>query len=202
MPRQNRVTPLGELIADPARGLVYGNRGCLHDEQGRIRRRYAVKRLDRVPAPVPRLASQPVDAAGPLHGAVLPRRGDSAGRRSPALCTLQAQGLRDLTAFWRELYPGEADADAIDARLNSERLGKHGNAWLDSLPDGAFVLWDKEPRLVLGERLLRWKPSGYEDPLRRLSGVSSAPCHPALPRCLAAHRAGAARPAAPSVGHG
>jgi hypothetical protein len=38
--RQNRVTPLGELIADPARGLVYGNRGCLHDEHGRIRRRY------------------------------------------------------------------------------------------------------------------------------------------------------------------
>ena len=26
MPLQNRVTPLGELIADPARGLVYGNR--------------------------------------------------------------------------------------------------------------------------------------------------------------------------------
>ena len=39
MPLQNRVTPLGELIADPARGLVYGNRGCLHDEAGRIRRR-------------------------------------------------------------------------------------------------------------------------------------------------------------------
>jgi hypothetical protein len=29
--RRNRVTPLGELIADPARGLAYGNRGCLHD---------------------------------------------------------------------------------------------------------------------------------------------------------------------------
>jgi hypothetical protein len=28
MPLQNRVTPLSELIADPARGLVYGNRGC------------------------------------------------------------------------------------------------------------------------------------------------------------------------------
>jgi len=26
MPLQNRVTPLGELVADPARGLVYGNR--------------------------------------------------------------------------------------------------------------------------------------------------------------------------------
>ncbi len=40
----NRVTPLGELIAAPERGLVYGNRGCLHDESGRIRRRYNGKR--------------------------------------------------------------------------------------------------------------------------------------------------------------
>ena len=44
MPLQNRVTPLGDLVADPARGLVYGNRGCLHDASGRIRRRYAGKR--------------------------------------------------------------------------------------------------------------------------------------------------------------
>ena len=44
MPLRNRVTPLGELVADPARGLVYGNRGCLHDDEGRIRRRYAGRR--------------------------------------------------------------------------------------------------------------------------------------------------------------
>src|SRR3989441_11130610 len=44
MPLQNRVTPLGELVADPGRGLVYGNRGCLHDDAGRIRRRYNGKR--------------------------------------------------------------------------------------------------------------------------------------------------------------
>ncbi|MGH3065415.1 MAG: hypothetical protein ACRDOF_03855, partial [Gaiellaceae bacterium] len=44
MPLHNRVTPLGDLVADPARGLVYGNRGCLHDEHGRIRRRYTGKR--------------------------------------------------------------------------------------------------------------------------------------------------------------
>jgi hypothetical protein len=44
MPLRNRVTPLGELVAEPARGLVYGNRGCLHDAGGRIRRRYDGKR--------------------------------------------------------------------------------------------------------------------------------------------------------------
>src|SRR5499426_3922843 len=30
MPLQNRVTPAGEIVADPSRGLLMGNRGCLH----------------------------------------------------------------------------------------------------------------------------------------------------------------------------
>lgn len=29
-PLQNRVLPTGEIVADPARGLLMGNRGCLH----------------------------------------------------------------------------------------------------------------------------------------------------------------------------
>jgi hypothetical protein len=42
MPLRNRVTPLGDLVAEPGRGLVYGNRGCL--QGGRIRRRFNGKR--------------------------------------------------------------------------------------------------------------------------------------------------------------
>ena len=95
----------------------------------------------------------------------------AAGHRACALC--RRKDYDDLTAFWRELYPGEVGADAIDARLHSERLGPRSSVRLDSLPDGAFVLWDKEPRLVVGERLLRWMPSGYEDPLRRPRGVQA-----------------------------
>ena len=30
MPLQNRVLPTGEIVADPGRGLMTGNRGCLH----------------------------------------------------------------------------------------------------------------------------------------------------------------------------
>ena len=37
-PRQNRVDPFGNLAADPARGSLLGNRGCLHDEHGDIQR--------------------------------------------------------------------------------------------------------------------------------------------------------------------
>jgi hypothetical protein len=36
MPRQNRMTPFGELIAVPDRGMFWGNRGSLHDAQGRL----------------------------------------------------------------------------------------------------------------------------------------------------------------------
>jgi len=36
MARQNRVTPDGDLIAVPDRGLFWGNRGALHDRAGRV----------------------------------------------------------------------------------------------------------------------------------------------------------------------
>ena len=44
MPLRNRMTPLGEPIAVEARGLVYANRGNMHDARKRIRRPYGVKR--------------------------------------------------------------------------------------------------------------------------------------------------------------
>ena len=37
-PRQNRVTPLGEIVADPARGLWTGNRGALINDRGEMGR--------------------------------------------------------------------------------------------------------------------------------------------------------------------
>lgn len=33
MPRQNRVTPFGEIVAVPERGTFMGNRGVLHDDE-------------------------------------------------------------------------------------------------------------------------------------------------------------------------
>src|SRR5215468_383342 len=30
MPLQNRVLPTGEIVSDPARGMLMGNRGCIH----------------------------------------------------------------------------------------------------------------------------------------------------------------------------
>jgi hypothetical protein len=36
MPKQNRVTPFGELVEAEAKGLFMGNRGNILDEHGRV----------------------------------------------------------------------------------------------------------------------------------------------------------------------
>lgn len=171
MPLQNRVTPLGELVAVPERGLVYGNRGCLHDEAGRIRRRWAVKRWiacrlefagrRRTPLLQPGRYTELffLDEATAL----------AAGHRPCAECR-RVDYVR-FGEIWRGLHAGEAGADAIDARLHEERLSPRRQARLDGLPDGVFVLRDGEPWLVLGSRLRRWTPGGYAEGAARPARV-------------------------------
>ena len=194
MPRQNRVTPLGELIADPARGLVYGNRGCLHDAEGRIRRRFAVKRW---------IACQ-LEFRG-WHRTLLMQPGRftelffldeatafAAGHRPCALC--RRADYNRLVKIWSTLHPQQRGADAMDEQLHAERVEhstrgqRHHAARLDELPDGAFVLESGEPHLVLGTRVLRWTPRGYVAALRRPSGTDTVLITP--PSLVAVLRAG------------
>ncbi len=159
MPFQNRVTPLGELIATPERGLVYGNRGRLHDADGRIRREWQVKRW----------ISCRLEFRGRyrLGGPMAPNRYTGLFFLDEA--TALAAGHRPCYECRREDYVrfmelvGETRADTIDERLHAERLGPKPERALASLPDGAFVLVDDEPWLVLCGELLRWTPGGYTD---------------------------------------
>jgi hypothetical protein len=185
MPLQNRVTPLGELVADPTRGLVYGNRGCLHDEAGRIRRRYNGKRWiacrlrfkdwHRSPLLQPGRFTELffLDEATAL----------SAGHRACALC--RRADYNRLTEIWCDLHPGQVGADAIDAQLHGER-GRTHEALLDDLPDGAFILHDDAPWLVLGSSLLHWTPAGYVTRTPRPAGKAQLITPPSLVAVLRA----------------
>ena len=173
MPLQNRVTPLGELVADPARGLVYGNRGCLHDREGTIRRRHNGRRwiacrLEfrgwRRPALL-----QPgrftelffLDEATAL----------AAGHRACALC--RREDYNRLVTVWRDLHSGQVGADAIDRQLHGERLMPGGRerrlhgAEAAGLPDGTYVLDRNVPWVVRGAYLYRWGAGGYVARVRR-----------------------------------
>jgi hypothetical protein len=158
---QNRVTPLGELIATPARGLVYGNRGCLHDEHGRIRRRYQGKRWIACRLEFRGRHRSPLMQPGRFTELFFLDEATAlaAGHRPCALC--RRADYQRVTEIWTELHRGQTGADAIDARLHRERLAERPTVRVDGLPRGAFVLAAGTPCLVLGPRLLRWTPAGY-----------------------------------------
>jgi hypothetical protein len=193
MPLPNRVTPLSELIADPGRGLVYGNRGCLHDDDGRIRRRYAGRRW---------IACRLRFRGWHRHPLLQPGRftelffldeatAFAAGHRPCALC--RREDYVRFGALWGELHPEQAGADAIDAQLHGERLGpgreqRHHQAPLSELPDGAFVLRDGVPCLVRGRTVLRWTAGGYAERAPRGGRASARVITP--PSLLAVLRAG------------
>jgi hypothetical protein len=119
VPLQNRVTPLGDLIVARERGLVYGNRGCLHDATGTIRRRYATRRW--------------------------------------IACQLQFRGRRRTQL----LAPGRNGSTPVPASVACTMLPT------PDLPDGAFVLHDGKPCVVVGRWLLTWSPGGYRERQRR-----------------------------------
>ncbi|MFL5960835.1 MAG: hypothetical protein ACJ75G_11280 [Gaiellaceae bacterium] len=199
MPLRNRVTPLGELIETPERGLVFGNRGRLHDEERRIRRHYDLRRWiacrlefrgrRREPMPPGRYTGLFfLDDATAL----------SAGHRPCAECRRD-----DYRSFLG--LTGAAGADELDRRLQAERMGadvadrRLHERRLQDLPDGAFVLLEGAAYLVLGTALLRWTPGGYADRRRRPRGRAEVVTPPTSLRVLASGWTGSVPLLHPSV---
>jgi hypothetical protein len=186
MPLQNRVTPLGELIAHPGRGLVYGNRGCLHDGAGRINRRFNGKRWIACRLQFRGWHRSPLLQPGRFTELFFLDEATAfaAGHRPCALC--RREDYNRLIASWHELHPGETGADAIDARLHAERIAAgvrtqlHHDAPYEELPDGAFVLSAGSPYLVVGPHLLRWTAAGYDASRQRPTGRAEVITPPSL----------------------
>ena len=193
MALRNRVTPFSELVADPGRGLVYGNRGCLHDADGEIRRRYAVKRWigcrlefrgwkrTRLLQPGKFTELFFLDEATAF----------AAGHRPCALCRYEDN--QRFVTIWHKLHPDdEGGADALDARLHEERVdpGTRGQrrheARFETLPDGAFVVVDDAAMLVHGDALRRWTPGGYTTAIQRPRGSAAMLTPPSLVEVLRA----------------
>ena len=170
----NRVNPLGELVADPGRGLVYGNRGCLHNEKGQIRRRYNGKRWIACRLEFRGWRRSPLLQPGRFTELFFLDEATAfaAGHRPCALC--RREDYVRFVEIWNELHTDQVGADAIDAQLHAERVvpgtraqRQHHGAALDELPDGSFVLHEGMAHLVLGSNLLRWAAAGYRDRLPR-----------------------------------
>jgi hypothetical protein len=177
MPKQNRVNPYGELIFTEARGTLMGNRGCLHDEDQRIRRSFALRRWitcllefrgrhREVMSPGRYTELFFLDEATAL----------AAGHRPCAECQRERYLLFRET--WASASPGRRtssppSADEMDSVLHGERLDaehrkRTHSAQVDLLPTGVMVVDSVgAPFVVLEEQIARWAPGGYADCIPR-----------------------------------
>ena len=164
MPHQNRVTPFGEIVALPGRGLLMGNRGVLHDENKRIVRQYQSRRW---------IACR-LEYKGVRRRIMQPRRYTelffldeaaalSAGHRPCAEC--RRDDYKRFTNLWAQAHGGPSGADAMDAVIHADRM-LHGakrtwRAQLRALPNGSYVAIDDEAWLLWQGQLLAWSDAGY-----------------------------------------
>jgi hypothetical protein len=175
VPRQNRVTPFGEIVAVPERGTFLGNRGVLHDAEGHIRRAWQLTRWivcvlefkgRKRPVMTPGRYTELffLDEATAL----------AAGHRPCAEC--RRERFNAFRAAWQSARRGPLPpADAIDRQLHGERVAADRTkpvfaAKLRDLPDGVFVRHPDRPEvacLVWDDGLLVWTPGGYASRLPR-----------------------------------
>lgn len=183
MARQNRVTPEGRIIADPARGMFMGNRGVLHDDAGNI---LAPFRHRSWVCCVLRFRGRKREIMKPGHYTELffldEAAALAAGHRPCAECR-----RADYDRF-RAAWAGDGplpSAKAMDAALHAARVMPRTrvqvthNAPGESLPDGTFIRWQDRPALILGDRLLPWAPSGYGPATARPASVEVTVLTPA-----------------------
>ena len=183
MTLRNRVTPFGDLVADPARGTLMGNRGGrLHDPATRTlgRRRHASRRW--------------ICCALAFDG----RQRAVWGRGYTELffldeVTALAAGHRPCMECRRAAARGFLAAsgfegvDGLDRALHAERLGPRSVRPLGTLPDGAMVAEGGDAFALRGGRLLPWSSSGYgraeeADPARTVTVLTPAATLAALRR--------------------
>ena len=201
-PLQNRVTPFGEIIATPERGLFTGNRGIIHDPDSKtlLRRRWtspawltclcAYKGRRRVvmgPGSWTELFF--LDEATAL----------AAGHRPCFECRrTDAEAFRGAWAVGRGVdVPRAPDMDAV---LHAERLSGRGKRLhpiqgaIGELPDGAMIAEGRDAFLVKGGAVFRWSPAGYAAAGMPRDAMLLTP-----PSTLAALRAGYRSALHPSV---
>jgi len=191
MPLRNRVTPYGEIVALPERGLLMGNRGILHDDARRIVRSWQVRRWI---ACRTAFRGRHREVMRPHSYTELffldEATAFAAGHRPCAEC--RNADYQRFKAAWAAGIGGPTDADHMDAVLHADRLEDRGrnqhkrSYWeqLAALPDGTFISLDGSAWLLWRGQLLEWSAAGYR--VRRPFPPATSRVEVLTPRALVA----------------
>jgi hypothetical protein len=176
MPLQNRVTPMGDIVAASERGFFTGNRGIIHDAQTRtLRKRRWASRTWLICTLRWREVRRSVMGPGSWTELFFldEATGLAAGHRPCFFCRrMAAQAFQRSFLVYGE--PAMPKAHDIDTTLHAERLdGRRKRLHLltsptPELPDGAMILQDGVPHLMLEGLARPWSLRGYGAPVAPL----------------------------------
>ena len=203
MPLPNRVDPFGDLLADPARGLFFGNRGGrFHRDDRTLGARRWVSRSWICCRLAFKGRHRNVWGAGYTELFFLDEPTALAAGHRPCFECRRADARAFAAAYAAGSGRGHSLGSArvprapeIDLVLHAERLvgrakRRHRLA-IDGLPDGAFLTLPDEPGqafAVRGSSLLQWTPGGYAARRPRPGGIAADVLTP--PAILAALASG------------
>lgn len=173
MALQNRVTALGEIVADPARGQIFGNRG------GRIHR--ADKTLTNRRWATDTWIICVLEFKGRQRSLMSPNSYTelffldevtalAAGHRPCFECRHKA--AVDFARLWGQVRgknerarAGEIDKVLHHQRLQVQKTKSYPIANISSLPQGAMIMWRGHPAAIRDKQLLPWTITGYDTPI-------------------------------------
>jgi hypothetical protein len=169
MPLQNRVTPSGEIIATPHRGLFTGNRGIIHDPATKtlLTRRWASQAWLTCVCEFRGRRREVMGGRSWTELFFLDEATAFAAGHRPCFFCRRDDAVRFRAAWEQGNGVTGVRARDIDAVLHRERLSdgkKRLHAVpipLEELPDGAMVQEGTESFLIVQGRPLNWSPAGY-----------------------------------------
>ena len=169
MPLQNRVTPTGDIIATPHRGLFTGNRGIIHDPATKtlLTRRWASQAWLTCVCEFRGRRREVMGGRSWTELFFLDEATALAAGHRPCFFCRRDDAIRFRAAWEEGNGVARVRARDIDAVLHRERLsgGKkrlHPSTMpLEELPDGAMVQQGTESFLMVRGRALLWSPAGY-----------------------------------------
>jgi hypothetical protein len=177
MPLQNRVTPQGDIIATPHRGMFTGNRGIIHDPATRtlLTRRWSSNAWLTC---VCEFRGRRRKVMGGRSWTELffldEATAFAAGHRPCFFC--RRDDANRFRAAWQEGNGVSGvlarDIDIVLHRERLERGKKRLHALpmpLQQLPDGAMVQAGTESYLITQGAALLWSPGGYRRPQNALT---------------------------------
>ncbi|WP_342075297.1 hypothetical protein [Yoonia sp. SS1-5] len=167
MPLQNRVLPTGEIVIDPARGGLTGNRGIIH----RPDKTLGVARWSHKA-----WICCTLDWQGRRRSVMTGRNWTelffldevtalAAGHRPCGYCRRQA--YLDFVAAWTRGSGTRPKAPMMDKALHAARVNGRNRTQIrhqaraEHLPDGVMALHDDAPHLLWNGQLIPYTTTGY-----------------------------------------